>query len=182
MKTLAWYRMYRVALLLGAAVMATGCAYDMYDTYDSRPVYRDDSYLYDYYYYPSIGVYFHLYSGYYYYHDDRNWYRSRKLPPRYRLDSHDRIKFYDRSERPYLHFDSHREEYRPSPEYRPDPDRDRSEREYLRKETPSRSKVRDDGPAQVEKEYVPKPASEERGFKPKPASEEDDFKPKRALD
>jgi len=120
-------------LALVAALLMTGC---VYDTYDTRPVHHDP-YMYDYYYYPSVGVYFNLYSGYYYYHDDHYWYRSRRLPPRYRLDHHDRIKFRDRDSRPYEHYYRDQEKYRPSPDYRSDRDRDRRERDYLRKQAPA---------------------------------------------
>jgi len=135
MKTFNWHLAKKGALAFAAAMLITGCVYDNYDT---RPVYHDP-YEYDYYYYPSVGVYFNLYSGYYYYHDDHYWYRSRRLPPRYRLDPHDRIKFRDKNSRPYQRYDHDRTQYRPSPDYRSDPRRDRSERDYLRKQTPSGS-------------------------------------------
>jgi hypothetical protein len=133
MKTFGWNRARKGVLAVAAAMLMTGC---YYDTYDTRPVYHDP-YRYDYYYYPSVGVYYHLYSGYYYYHDDHYWYRSRRLPPRYRLDPHDRVKLKDRDSRPYQKYDRHREKYHPAPDYRSDRNRDRRERDYLKRQAPA---------------------------------------------
>lgn len=87
----------------------------------------------DYYYYPSVGIYFRYSTGYYYYPSGTVWIRTRHLPSKYRLDQHDRISIRIDSDKPYEKHHQHRERYRPNPRYRPDPYRDEKERYYNQK-------------------------------------------------
>lgn len=87
-------------------------------------------YYYDYYYYPHVGVYFHIYTGYYYYRDGHAWRRTRKLPRHFYLDNRHRRKIVIRDENPYTRHPEHRREYPPPRDDRYDRDRDRDEREH----------------------------------------------------
>ena len=87
----------------------------------------------DYYYYPSVRVYFRYSTGYYYYPSGSIWIRTRALPPKYRLDQRDRVVIRIEDKKPYARHYQHREKYRPHPDYRPDPYRDEKERHYNKK-------------------------------------------------
>lgn len=87
----------------------------------------------DYYYYPSVRVYFRYSTGYYYYPSGSIWKRTRTLPPKYRLDQRDRVVIRIEDKKPYARHYQHREQYRPHPDYRPDPYRDEKERHYNKK-------------------------------------------------
>ena len=84
----------------------------------------------DYYYYPSVGIYFRYSTGYYYYPSGTVWIRTRQLPARYRLDPHDRVILRIENDTPYTRHYQHQERYRARPDYRPDPYRDEKERYY----------------------------------------------------
>ena len=88
---------------------------------------------YDYYYYPSVGIYFRYSTGYYYYPSGTIWNKTRKLPPRYRLDPRDRIVIRIDNDKPYERYHQHQERYRPRPDYHPDHYRDEKERYSNRK-------------------------------------------------
>ena len=110
--------------LVGLMVLGvTACTYA--PRYDDVPAYRSD-----YYYYPGIGVYFHLYSGDYFYRDGDRWLRTRVLPPRIVLDQRLRRPLVIKDPAPYRHNADHRERYRPPPNVRRDPRYDRPEREH----------------------------------------------------
>ncbi|WP_455206919.1 hypothetical protein [Kaarinaea lacus] len=89
---------------------------------------------YDYYYYPSVGIYFRYSTGYYYYPSGTVWIKTRQLPPRYRLDEHDRVVIHIENDKPYERHHQHEEKYRPRPDYRPDPYRDEKERYFNQKQ------------------------------------------------
>ena len=108
-------------LLLGGA----GCTY--------APRYDDGPYAYDYYYYPHVGVYFHLFSGHYYYRDHDRWLRVRALPPHIVLDHRVRRSLVIRDPQPYRHHEQHRAQYRAPPAFRHEPRYDRPEREHNRR-------------------------------------------------
>lgn len=111
-----------------ALVAASGCSSDYREgTTVYKPVYY---YPYDYYYYPSLGVYFHISSGYYFYHDGVSWLRVRTLPPRFYLDPNDRVRIVIKSDKPYLSHDAHRLRYTPRPDYRHDVERNKVERHH----------------------------------------------------
>lgn len=97
-------------------------------------------YLYDYYFYPSVGVYFDIYSGYYYYHSDGRWVHTLVLPPNIHLDQRDRHRFESKNPEPYRKDKEHRERFKPIPDYKSNRDYDRKEREYNRQ---SHEKYRD---------------------------------------
>lgn len=113
-------------LLLPAVLGGTACSYS--------PRYADaPPYGYEYYYYPNVGVYFHLISGDYYYRDRDHWSRVRVLPPSILLDHRLRRTVVIKEREPYHHFDRYREEHRPPPGFRPDPRYDRPERDHNRR-------------------------------------------------
>jgi hypothetical protein len=75
---------------LGLAFGLGGCTVverDGRPRYASRP-----AYYYDYYYYPHMDVYFHLFSGDYYYRRDGRWLRARTLPPGKWIDRRYRVR------------------------------------------------------------------------------------------
>ncbi|HSH42455.1 MAG TPA: hypothetical protein VK973_10075 [Arenicellales bacterium] len=120
------------ALLASIAVLVSGCAYDVYHPgprYSSTVQYRP-AYTYDYHYYPSARVYFHLYSGYYYYRPYNTWLRVRTLPPNIYLGPQERVQVRIWSNKPYLRHQVHSQRYRPHPDFRRDPRHDRYERRY----------------------------------------------------
>lgn len=122
-----------VATLLTAVVtLAAGCAYETYrpGPYTRSPVQYRPMYTYDYHYYPSAQVYFHVYSGYYYYRPYDAWLRVRTLPPHIYLGPSERIHLRIWSAPPYIQHDIHRKRYRPHPNYRRDRNLDRYERRY----------------------------------------------------
>ncbi len=94
------------------------------------PIYRSAyyHYPYHYYYYPSTSVYFHISSGYYHYRDGDYWRRAKKLPPKYHLDSHDRVRVWIDTDKPFTRYKEHKDRYKPKPDFRPDPKRDPEER------------------------------------------------------
>jgi hypothetical protein len=89
---------------------------------------------YDYYYYPSMRVYFRYSTGYYYYPSGTVWIKTRRLPPKYRLDQRDRVIIRIEKDKPYARHHKHQEKYRPHPDYRSDPYRDEKERYYNQKQ------------------------------------------------
>ena len=67
---------------------------------------------YDYYYYPSAGVYFNDRTGYYYHHDHGRWNHVRRLPRHIRIYDDDRVHLRMRGDRPYLYHNEHRRKYK----------------------------------------------------------------------
>ena len=109
------------------AVTLAGCA--------EAPPYGPHAHYdpYDYYFYPSVGIYFRYSTGYYYYPSGTVWVRTRQLPPKYHLDQHDRIIIRVDNDKPYEKHQQHRERYHPNPAYRSDSYRDEKERYYNQK-------------------------------------------------
>lgn len=85
---------------------------------------------YDYYYYPHWDVYFHLYSGYYYYRDRGSWHHAKVLPNRYHLDGRHRRLLVIKDKEPYLQHREHGQAYRPPGARDYDAKRDRQERSH----------------------------------------------------
>ena len=117
-------------LSLSLVVGLTGC---VYDPYYSGPAHRN-SYApffyplyYDYYYYPSVQVYFHFSTGHYYYPHGKRWIRSRVLPPQIHLDSRERVTTRIEGDKPYLKNKQHIQKYQPRLDYRPNPQIHRKE-------------------------------------------------------
>jgi hypothetical protein len=79
-----------------------------------------------------MDVYFHIYTGWYYYRSGGIWWRTRTLPPQVHLDPRYRKRIVVRNEPPYRRPPEPREAY-PPPDWRPDPRRDREEREHNRR-------------------------------------------------
>jgi hypothetical protein len=88
---------------------------------------------YDYFYYPSVGVYFHIPSGYYYYRDGRHWRRSLWLPPSIVILPRDRVHIRIKDKDPWRHHKEHQERYRPQKWPRMQ-DRDRMDRNRVERE------------------------------------------------
>lgn len=116
---------FGLAVLLVAGL--TACTY--------APRYDDGrgAYLHDYYYYPHVGVYFHLYSGHYYYRDGKGWVRVRVLPSHLYLDHRARRPLVIRTVKPYKKYEAHRERYGPPHDFKRDRAHDRAEREHNRR-------------------------------------------------
>lgn len=123
----------RVIGALGLTMMSS-CFYDPY-YYGASPYHHPHGtyYPYDYYYYPSVQVYFQYSTGFYFYISDGIWTRSRVLPPHFLLNSRDRVPLWIKSDKPYQQNLQHVEKYRPRPDIKQTPGKDRYERETLRK-------------------------------------------------
>jgi hypothetical protein len=123
-----------LALAVGAGV--AGC---YAEPYRPAPVYHDHWYPYDYFYYPSVGVYFHIHSGYYWYRDHGHWVRVKRLPPHVVILSRDRHRIRVDHGEPWRYHQRHVERYQPRVVPRPDPhrpqihERNRVEREHNRR-------------------------------------------------
>jgi hypothetical protein len=115
-----------LVLLSGTALIGSGCSNGYYS---APPAYRTAYYYpYDYYYYPSSSVYFNISSGYYYYPDGVRWIKVRTLPPRFLLDSRNRVKVVVNSDKPYISHNVHKQRYTVRPTYRPNVERNVYER------------------------------------------------------
>ena len=89
---------------------------------------------YDYYYYPHVNVYFHIYTGWYYYLSGDVWLRTRRLPPHIRLDPRYRRPVVIREDPPHRRHPEHRKTYPPPRDWRSEPHRDRRERDDNRRQ------------------------------------------------
>ena len=121
-----------VRLILVAVLVSVAAGCDYYPRHRPGPP-PYGPYYNDYYYYPHADVYFHIYTGEYYYRDGGQWRHSRALPPRIYLDPGDRRQLRIDSDRPYAHDRDRRHVPPPAntgPRYKPDRDRDRQERQY----------------------------------------------------
>lgn len=125
-------RYIRVIGALGL-MMVSSCIYDPY-YYGPPPYYSSTAYYpYDYYYYPSVRVYFQYSTGFYFYISNGIWTRSRVLPPHFRLNARDRVLLRIKSDKPYQQNPQHVEKYRPRSDIKQTPGKDRYERETHRK-------------------------------------------------
>jgi len=107
----------RIRFLAGALAAAllpglSGCAGP---PYEGPPPRRYPPYYYDYYYYPEVDVYFHIYSGHYWYRDGPYWRRVQRLPPHIHLYPRHRVQLRIPVEPPYERHDEHRRKYPPPP-------------------------------------------------------------------
>ena len=114
------------ALVIGLV----SCANDPYYAGPPPHTFHAHYHPHDYYYYPSVRVYFNYTTGYYYYPSGHHWKRTKVLPPEFRLDQRDRIIIRTGNDKPYIRHSDHRNQYRPHPEYRADKMRDRAERRH----------------------------------------------------
>ncbi len=108
------HRRQFLRLLSGKAAVALGfglAGCTDYGDYPSRRVSPHPDSYYEYYYYPDVNVYFHIHTGFYYYHHGGVWHRSRRLPSHFRLKRHHRRRLYIRGPRPHDRNREHRREY-----------------------------------------------------------------------
>lgn len=116
---------------LGLVMGLSACVFDPY--YDGPgpghhtyyPYYYP--FYYDYYFYPSVQVYFNFSTGFYYYLSGKRWIRTKNLPAHIRLDSRERFTTRIEGDKPYLENDKHIQQYKPRPDYRPEPQVHRKE-------------------------------------------------------
>lgn len=73
---------------------------------------------YDYYYYPSVRVYFNFTTGYYYYPSHGVWLHSRVLPRHIYLDPRERVRVQINDPQPYRKTPELEKRYTPRPNYR----------------------------------------------------------------
>lgn len=89
---------------------------------------------YDYFYYPSVGVYFNIYSGTYYYRDGHSWRHSTWLPPKIVIQPRERVQIRIQDKHPWKHDWEYRERYRTPSKRLPSREEirqhDRQERDY----------------------------------------------------
>jgi len=111
----------------GAVVLTLGlgaCAVEHY----GPPAYTEyPDYYYDYYFYPEIDVYFHIFTSDYYYRHDGRWWRARALPRTIWLNRRHRVLLHIKKDRPYDDYRDHYSKYH-KPDGR-DRDRDRRDRD-----------------------------------------------------
>lgn len=124
MNSIRSFRLVTAALLVSLVTLLPGCAYDVYGPGPSAV--QHPAYYYDYNYYPGAGVYFNIYSGYYYYRSNNVWMRARVLPSSIYLGPHVGLRIW--SDRPYTYYNAHRERYHPARSYHPSAARNRTER------------------------------------------------------
>lgn len=101
---------------------------------DSDSDYARPSHHYDYYYYPQVGVYFHLHSGHYFYRKNQVWLRVKVLPKHLYLDHRDRRHLVIRNARPYLKYQQHKKQYHHDRHHEIGRNHDRQERERNHKQ------------------------------------------------
>ncbi len=89
---------------------------------------------YDYYYYPSVGVYFNYRTGYYYHHDRGRWHHVRRLPRHIHINQRDRVHLRMRGDRPYTKYNEHRRIYKRDGIYYKDGSGKRHQPQYKGKE------------------------------------------------
>ena len=126
------YRYAVYSVFFGLSVILTGCVYDPF-YYGPPPHSHYSPYYYDYYFYPSVQVYFQFTTGYYFYRDRGVWIKTRALPPRIIINARDRIRIKVESEKPYLKFPEHNLKHKPNPRYRVDKEKNLKEQEANRK-------------------------------------------------
>ncbi len=126
------YRYAVYSIFFGLSVILTGCVYDPF-YYGPPPHSHYSPYYYDYYFYPSVQVYFQFTTGYYFYRDRGVWTRARVLPPRIIINARDRIRVKVESQKPYLKFPEHNLKYKPNPNHRVDKAKSLKEREANQK-------------------------------------------------
>ena len=112
------------------ALSLSSCVVDPYHPHAPGP--PPVFYPYDYYFYPSVGIYYHYSTGYYYYRSSGSWIRTQVLPPNILLHPHGRVYLRLDSDKPYLKYKQHQEQYRPKRQYQPASPIDRYEREQNR--------------------------------------------------
>ena len=117
-----------ILAIAAASVTLPGCAAT--PVYVNAPPGPPHRYYYDYYYYPDVSVYFHLFSGTYWYRDHGAWVNIRALPSHIHLDHRHRKPLVTHDPRPYRHWHDHSKRYRAPRGYRPEPRHDRREREH----------------------------------------------------
>ena len=119
-----------LALSLSIVAGLTACVYGPYYPGPARHSYHAHYYpaYYDYFFYPSVRVYFNYSTGHYYYPSGRRWIRSTNLPPHIHLDSRERVTTRIEGDKPYLKNRQHIQKYQPRPNFRPDPKKHKKER------------------------------------------------------
>ena len=128
-------RIFTVAVAAVVTSGLAGCTVVVRDRppHAPRPAVVDSVYF-EYYYYPSVGVYYHFDTGYYYYYSKRRWIRTRYLPSHIHLHRDDRVRLRLKDRTPYLRHEEHRRTYKPTRRYRFEERHDRDEREFHRRE------------------------------------------------
>ena len=129
-----WFVLQRAvfAVFIGSSVLLAGCVYDPF-YYGPPPHSHYSPYYYDYYFYPSVQVYFHFTTGYYFYRDGGVWIKTRVLPPRIKINAYNRIRIKAETDKPYLKFPEHNLKYKQNPKYRVDKEKSLKEKEANQK-------------------------------------------------
>ena len=94
--------------------------------------------LHDYHFYPTVGVYYDVVTGYYHYRDGGSWVKVRILPPRIILSPKDRVPLRLKPSRPYDKHVEHRDKYRREHSQRRDPHTDKNADKREREENQKR--------------------------------------------
>jgi len=89
----------------------SGCIYYP-ESYAAAPAYDGRYRDYDYYYYPDVNVYFHILTGWYWWHDGGAWRRARTLPRHIHVRPERRHRMVIRDREPWRRNHEHRREYR----------------------------------------------------------------------
>lgn len=129
------------AALLVAVTGLAGCYGPVY--YHEAPPPHAPAYGYrwhpnDYFFYPSVGVYFNVHSGYYYYREGPDWRRSRTLPRQIIILPRERVHIRVPDKNPWQRFREHEDRYRPRTQPPRLPDQERHMRDRVEREQNSR--------------------------------------------
>lgn len=128
-----------VALLAIAIAIAVGLQACTYVAHPARPATQlHPPQYYDYYYYPDVDVYYHIYLGSYYYRAGRNWVKVRVLPSHIHLDHQYRVPVHVMHDTPYVKHEEHWQKYRPRVKPRMGREEDRRVRDQMERRHNSR--------------------------------------------
>lgn len=139
-----------VRLTAGSAMVAlmpgmTACTTERTVYRTAPPAYPPEYYRY--YYYPNAGVYYQVYTGFYFYFFNGAWRRTRQRPVFLNLDRRTRVIIVIRDERPYDRHREHERRYPPrGPRYSRDVEDSRWQDEPQGGQG-SRGRLPDDGPS-----------------------------------
>jgi hypothetical protein len=117
---------FAVPAAAGLVLALDACAVK---TYPPAPFLDYPNYYYDYYYYPNVDVYYHLFSGDYFYRRNNSWYRTRSLPPNVWLNQRYRFQLHTKTDRPYEHDKEYYTRYAKPKEWQRDKNRSRRDQE-----------------------------------------------------
>ena len=120
-----------VVAAAGALVVLGSVSCSHYSPPSHAPAHGYRWHAHDYYYYPGVHVYYHIYTGYYYYRSSDVWVKVKVLPRHILIGRRDRVKIRVKGKNPHSLHEEHRHRYEPKKYIKTKRRHDRKEREYL---------------------------------------------------